>query len=115
MNNYVIDAKNKKIGRVAQEAASVLMGKNSVNYSKNSIPEVTVEIINTSKADINAQRKDDKYYKNYSGYPGGQRVRTMSKVIEDKGYSEVLRIAVNGMLPDNKLKAKMMTHLTVTE
>ena len=113
--NYVIDAKNKKIGRVAQEVASILMGKNTPQYSKNNVPDITVEHINTSKADINSQRKDDKYYKNYSGFPGGQRIRTMSKVIEDKGYSEVFRIAVNGMLPDNKLKAKMMTHLTITE
>ena len=112
---YVIDAKNKKIGRVAQEVASILMGKNTPAYSKNSIPDVTVELINTSKADINDRRKDDKYYKNYSGYPGGQRIRTMSKVIEDKGYSEVFRIAVKGMLPDNKLKSKMMTNLIVTE
>ena len=64
---YVIDAQNKKIGRVAQEVASILMGKNSVNFSKNTIPDVQVELINTSKADISAIRKADKYYKNYSG------------------------------------------------
>lgn len=112
---YVIDAQNKKIGRVAGEAASILMGKNTPEYSRNKIPNVTVEIINTSKADINSVRMDDKYYKNYSGYPGGQRIRTMKKVIDDKGYGEVFRIAVKGMLPDNKLKAKMMTNLIVTE
>ena len=112
---YVIDAKNKKIGRVAQEVASILMGKNSVDYSKNNIPDVQVELINTSKADISARRMDDKYYKNYSGYPGGQRIRTMEKVISDKGYSEVFRIAVKGMLPDNKLKEKMMVNLNIKE
>ena len=112
---YVIDAQNKKLGRVAQEAATLLMGKNTPEFAKNIVPDVTVEIINTSKADINARRKADKYYKNYSGFPGGQRIRTMEKVIEDKGYSEVFRLAVKGMLPDNKLKAKMMANLVVTE
>ena len=104
---HIIDAQNKKIGRVATEAASILMGKNTPLFSKNVAPKV--------KADISAQRKNDKYYKNYSGYPGGQRIRTMSKVIEDKGYSEIFRLAVKGMLPDNKLKAKMMANLTIKE
>ncbi|MDQ5969127.1 MAG: large subunit ribosomal protein, partial [Patescibacteria group bacterium] len=54
-------------------------------------------------------------YSRYSGYPGGLRQPTMEQVIAKKGYSELFREAVSGMLPKNKLRAKMMKNLIVTE
>jgi large subunit ribosomal protein L13 len=115
MTKHVIDAQNKKIGRIASEAAKILMGKNTPSFAKNIVPDVKVEIINASKADISSKKMDSKFYLTYSGYPGGQRNETLSKLIERKGITEVFKRAVKGMLPDNKLKTKMILNLEVTE
>ncbi|MBI4155823.1 MAG: 50S ribosomal protein L13 [Candidatus Zambryskibacteria bacterium] len=112
---YTIDAENKKIGRVATEVAILLMGKNNPDFKRNAIPNITVEIKNTSKASIDEKKKKQKIYSQYSGYPGGLRQPTMAQIIAKKGYSELFKEAVHGMLPKNKLRAKMMTRLTVTE
>ncbi|MES3005518.1 MAG: 50S ribosomal protein L13 [Patescibacteria group bacterium] len=115
MIKHVLDAKNKKLGRIASEAASILMGKNTPQFAKNVAPEVEVEIINASKTDINEKKKLDKTYITYSGHPGGQKEEELGKLIERKGIAEVYKRAVYGMLPDNKLRARAMTKLTVTE
>ncbi len=112
---YTLDAENKKIGRIATAAAEYLMGKNLPDFARNVVPEVTVEIKNTSKVVINDKKLTQKTYSRYSGYPGGLRQPTMEQVIAKKGYSELFREAVSGMLPKNKLRAKMMKNLIVTE
>ena len=112
---YTIDAENRKVGRVATEAAVYLMGKNNPDFKKNSIPNITVEIKNTSKASIAENKKLQKTYSRYSGYPGGLKQPTMSEIIAKKGYSEVFKEAVSGMLPKNKLRSKMMNNLIITE
>ncbi len=112
---YTLDAQGKRIGRVATEAAVFLMGKNLATFAKNAIPSVTVEITNTSKALIDDNKKSQKTYSRYSGYPGGLKQPTMEQVIENKGYSELFREAVLGMLPKNKLRDKMMSNLKITE
>ena len=58
---------------------------------------------------------DNEVYKSYSGYPGGLKERPMKKVVADKGMREVLKIAIKGMLPKNKLKDKMMKNLIISE
>ncbi|OHA93297.1 MAG: 50S ribosomal protein L13 [Candidatus Zambryskibacteria bacterium RIFCSPHIGHO2_12_FULL_38_34] len=112
---YTIDAQNKKLGRVASEVAIILMGKNRVDFVRNAIPDVKVKISNAGKIFTTNKKMDDKIYKNYSGYPGGLRERSMKKVISDKGMKEVLRIAIKGMLPKNKLRDRMMQNLIITE
>ncbi len=112
---YVLDAENKRIGRIATQAAVFLMGKNMPDFAKNKIPAVTVEIKNTSKALIADNKKTQKTYSRYSGYPGGLRQPTMEQVIAKKGYSEIFKEAVSGMLPKNKLRSKMMNNLIITE
>lgn len=115
MKEYIIDAANKKLGRVATEAASVLLGKDSIAFAKNTVAPIVVKITNTSKADISEKKKGEKMYKSYSGYPGGLKERVMSDVITKKGYSELFRVAVAGMLPKNKLRAVRMKNLIITE
>ncbi len=115
MNTYTIDATNKKIGRVASQAATYLMGKNLTSFARNEAPKVTVTITNTSKADIHEKKRKEKEYVSYSGYPGGIITQTLEKMVEKKGYSEVFRNAVYGMLPSNKLKTIMMKNLVITE
>ncbi len=112
---YTLDAENKRVGRIATQAAVFLMGKNEKNFSRNSIPDTIVEIKNASKALIDPKKMKQKKYSQYSGYPGGLAQPTMLKVIEKKGYSEIFRKAVSGMLPKNKLRAKMLNNLKITE
>lgn len=112
---HTIDAQGKKIGRISSEAAKVLMGKNSTAYAPNIVPDVEVRIINAGKADVTDKKKDEKIYKHYSGFPGGLISTPMKRLIEKKGMSEVFAIAIKGMLPKNKLQAKMLKNLVVTE
>jgi large subunit ribosomal protein L13 len=110
---YTIDAQNKKIGRVATEAAVFLMGKNLKTFARNIVPNAQVEILNTSKASIHEKKMTQKTYSRYSGYPGGLRQPTMEQVIERKGHRELFKEAIAGMLPKNKLRQKMMNNLTI--
>lgn len=110
---HIIDAQGKKLGRIASEAAKLLMGKNRADFARNNVPDIKVKIINTSKADMNNKKLNNKVYTTYSGYPGGLKQSSMKKIVNDKGMKEVFRKAVIGMLPDNKLKAKMMLNLKI--
>ena len=112
---HVIDAKNKKIGRVSSQVAMILMGKDNPTFERNKIPMVEVEIINASKADISTAKKTDKVYRTYSGYPGGQKNEKLEDLTDRKGYSELFKRAVYGMLPSNKLRSKMMLNLKISE
>lgn len=112
---YVIDATNKKLGRVASEAAAILNGKNSTDFSRNTVTHSTVVITNASKADISEKKLLQKKYVRYSGYPGGLRSPSMKNVIDKKGYEEIFTLAVYGMIPSNKLRSKIMKNLTVKE
>jgi len=110
---HTIDAQGKKLGRVATAAATMLMGKDRTGFVRNAIPDIKLTIVNASKISITNKKMEEKIYKNYSGYPGGLRERTMKKVVEDKGMSEPLRIAIKGMLPKNKLRDQMMKNLII--
>lgn len=112
---YTLNAENKRVGRVATQAAEYLMGKNLVDFKRNTIPEVTVEISNASKVVIDDRKLTQKTYSRYSGYPGGLKQPNMQEVISKKGYSEIIREAVSGMLPKNKLRAPMLKNLIITE
>lgn len=115
MKEHVIDATNKKVGRVATEAATVLMGKDTPNFQKNILANVKVSIVNASKASISEKKKGQKTYTRYTGYPGGLRQPTMEEVIEKHGYAKVFENAVSGMLPKNKLRSQMMKNLVISE
>ncbi len=110
-----IDATNKKIGRVAQEAAMILMGKDSPMYEPNRVITEGVHIINASKADISEKKKGEKEYKWFTGYPSGLKTRSMEQMIEKRGVSEIYRKAILGMLPKNRLRAEMIKKLKISE
>ena len=113
-NEYVIDAAGKRLGRVATEAASVLLGKNSPSYAKNEIADVTVKIENASKMDIPEGKKENAY-QSYSGYPGGLRSETLEHLGKRLGFAEVLKRTINGMLPKNKLRKPTLHNLKINE
>lgn len=112
---YKIDAQGKKLGRVATEAASVLMGKNRTDFVRNSIPSIKVLISNAGGIATTNKKMTQKVYKSYSGYPGGLKEHSMKKVVSDKGMKEALKIAIKGMLPKNKLRDRMMQNLIINE
>lgn len=112
---YTIDAKGKKLGRVASEAAVLLMGKESASYERNIAGNNIVEIFNASQADISDAKKEEYKYKSFSGFAGGLSELTMKRVIEKKGYSEIFWQAIYGMLPRNKLRAIMIKNLKISE
>ena len=112
---HIIDAQEKKLGRVASEAALLLMGKNEPSFKRNVVAKTKVKIVNTSKLSIPVSKLKNKEYTHYTGYPGGLRKNKMEKVISDKGHSEVVRRAVYGMLPANKLRSIVMKNLTISE
>jgi large subunit ribosomal protein L13 len=113
--NYKIDATGKKVGRLATEVAVLLMGKNLTSYARNIVANVKVEVINTSKMSIDEKKLVNKKYKRFSGYPGGLKELEMEKVIAKKGFSEILKLAVNKMIPQNKLKSKLVKNLKISE
>ncbi|MEX0673097.1 MAG: 50S ribosomal protein L13 [Candidatus Paceibacterota bacterium] len=115
MQEHTINAQNRSLGRVASEAAKILMGKHEPSFERHEIAQVTVRIQNAAKADISSKKMDEKVYMSYSGYPGGRTDRTRRKVIEQKGYGDVFRRAVYGMLPANKLRKQIMKNLVIEE
>lgn len=115
---YTIDAADKKIGRIASEAASYLMGKNTVSFAKNNVADAKVEIINANRVYVTAKKKqggagDD--YVRYTGHRGGIKSLTLGEMIAQKGMSRVFKLAVYSMLPKNKLRARRMKNLSVKE
>lgn len=103
------------MGRLASNAAALLMGKNQPTFNRNVASTNTVLITNASKLKVTAKKLLQKKYTSYSGYPGGLREQSMAHLVEKKGYREALTHAIKGMLPDNKLKKEFLKHLTVTE
>jgi large subunit ribosomal protein L13 len=110
-----IDAKGVTIGRVATQAAVALMGKDEATFERHMITGGTVTITNAGKIKIDPRKLDTVKYAQYSGYPGGLRYESLAQVLAKKGIEEVLRRAVYGMLPNNKLRPEIMKKLTVTE
>lgn len=115
MKEFTIDAEGKILGRVASEAAAILRGKNSTSFAPNKAPEVKVTITNASKLRLPEKKQREKIYTRFTGYPSGLRKRTMSEMIEKKGHEEVVRRAVYGMLPANRLRPVMMKNLMIAK
>lgn len=110
-----IDATNKKLGRIASEAAMVLMGKDKVGYEPNKVNTEGVHIINASKASIDEKKKDEKEYEWFTGHPSGLKKIKMKDLIAKKGIKEIFENAIYGMLPNNKLRKLRMKKLQITE
>jgi large subunit ribosomal protein L13 len=108
-----IDATNKTLGRVASEAAKVLMGKNKATFAKNAVMGEAVTVTNASKVKISGSKELQKEYVRYSGYPGGQKIENYSMLTARRGHGEAIRRAVLGMLPKNKLQTKRIKMLTI--
>ena len=110
-----IDATNKSLGRVASAAAKALLGKHSADFAKNVVAPGGVTITNASKVRLSGNKTKDKKYIRYSGYPGGQKEESYAMLTARRGAGEAIRRAVLGMLPKNKLQARRIKLLIITD
>ncbi len=108
-----IYASRKKLGRVASDIAIKLMGKDSPDYAPNKVANVSVVVEGVDDIDFGDKKLNEKEYQRYSGYPGGRKVFKMKDVVKSKGAKEVLKMAVYGMLPANKLRKLRMKNLII--
>lgn len=113
--SYTIDAKGKALGRLASEVAALLNAKNSIEFVKNRVADVTVKVINASQIKVTGNKMKESVHKSFSGYPSGLKERPLSYVVENKGFGELIKHAVKGMLPKNKLQDIRLKNLEITE
>ncbi len=109
---WIVDAEDKIVGRVASKIATILRGKNKPIYTPHVDTGDFVIVINADKMRFTGRKLEDKKYYSHSGYMGGIKEITAKKLFEKKP-EEIIRKAVKGMLPKNKLGRKMFKKLKV--
>ena len=109
---YVVDATGQTLGRLASRVATVLRGKHKPVYSPSVDTGDHVIVINADKIHVTGRKLDQKIYYRYSGYPGGLKETTL-RIMLDKRPTRVIRLAVRGMLPKNRLGRQMLRKLKV--
>ena len=108
----VVDAAGQTLGRLATQIASTLRGKLKPEYTPHCDVGDFVIVINAEKVTVTGNKRQEKRYYRHSGYPGGLRSRTFEEMIARRP-EEVLRLAVKGMLPRNRLARQQLTKLKV--
>ena len=109
---YLVDAEGKTLGRLATQIAEQLRGKTKPVYTPHVDTGDFVVVINAEKIAVTGKKLEQKMYYKHSGYPGGLRERTLQEQL-DRQPTEVLRKAVKGMLPRNKLGRAQLTKLKI--
>src|SRR5882724_6455263 len=109
---YLVDAEGQTLGRLATQIATVLRGKGKPQYTAHVDTGDFVVVVNAEKIAVTGKKLDDKMYYRHSGYPGGLKTRTLREQL-DRRPTEVLRKAVKGMLPRNKLARQQITKLKI--
>jgi large subunit ribosomal protein L13 len=109
---YVVDAEGKNLGRLATQIADTLRGKTKPQYTPHVDTGDFVVVVNAEKIAVTGKKLDEKIYYRHSGYPGGLKQRTLREQLERRP-TEVLRMAVKGMLPKNRLAARQLTKLKI--
>ena len=109
---YVVDAEGKTLGRMATQIADVLRGKRKPSYTPHVDVGDFVIVINAAKVAVTGDKREKKLYWRHSGYPGGIRSRTLGDLLE-KRPEEVIRKAVKGMLPRNRLARQQLRKLKI--
>ena len=109
---YLVDAEGKTLGRLATQIADTLRGKQKPQYTPHVDTGDFVIVVNAEKIHLTGQKLDQKMVYRHSGFPGGLKTRTMREQLERRP-TEVIRKAVKGMLPKNKLAAAQLTKLKV--
>ncbi len=108
----LLDAQGQTLGRFAAQIAKILSGKNKPEYTPNADMGDYVVVVNAKDIHVSGLKKQQKKYYRHSGYPGGIKSKLLEEVLNDSA-SEVIKAAVKGMLPKNKLGKKMFSKLKV--
>jgi large subunit ribosomal protein L13 len=111
-NWLIVDAEGQTLGRLATQIADALRGKRKPTYTPHIDTGDFVVVINAEKISVTGQKRTEKMYYRHSGYPGGLKSRTLNDMLERRP-EEVIRLAVKGMLPRNRLARKQLTKLKV--
>ena len=113
---YVVDAADYTLGRLASQVAAVLRGKNKPTYTPFIDCGDNVIVINAAQVKLTGKKWTDRVYYSYTGYPGGQRENTPASIMaKPNGADKLVRRVVQGMLPKNKLGAKLLGNLYIYE
>src|SRR5438270_1645500 len=109
---YLVDAEGKTLGRLATQIADMLRGKGKPEYTPHVDTGDFVVVVNAERISVTGNKLDQKRYVRHSGYPGGIRSRTLREQL-DRRPEEVLRKAVKGMLPKNRLARQQINKLKI--
>jgi large subunit ribosomal protein L13 len=109
---YLVDAEGKTLGRLATQIADMLRGKGKPEYTPHVDTGDFVVVVNAEKIAVTGKKLDEKIYYRHSGYPGGLRQRTLREQL-GRRPTEVLRKAVKGMLPRNRLARQQINKLKI--
>lgn len=109
---HLVDAKGQVLGRVATEIAQKLIGKGKKNFVRNLDCGDNVIVINAAHFIVTGRKEKQKLYGHFSGHPGGLKQKALWQVKQEKP-TEPIRHAVWGMLPKNKLRARLVTRLYI--
>jgi large subunit ribosomal protein L13 len=108
----LVDASGKTLGRLATQIADALRGKLKPEYTPHVDTGDFVVIVNAEKVHVTGNKLEQKLYRRHSGYPGGLRERTLEEML-DRRPEEVIRLAVKGMLPRNRLARQQLRKLKI--
>jgi large subunit ribosomal protein L13 len=111
-NWLLVDAEGQTLGRLATQLADALRGKRKPTYTPHVDVGDFVVVVNAEKIAVTGAKRQEKLYRRHSGYPGGLKTRTLNDMLERRP-EEVIRLAVKGMLPRNRLGRKQLTKLKI--
>ena len=111
-NWYIVDARDKILGRLASRVASILKGKHKPMYTPNIDTGDGVIVLNASKIRVSGRKMQDKLYRKHSGYPGGFKEVNLKTMLA-KRHNTVIRLAIERMLPKGKLARKYAKKLKI--
>jgi large subunit ribosomal protein L13 len=109
---HLVDAKDQILGRFATGIALLLMGKKKTYFVRNLDCGDYVVITNASLIKVTGKKEEKKLYRRHSGYPGGFKEEALGKLLQRKP-TDIIRFAVSGMLPKNKLRDRMLGRLYI--
>ncbi len=109
---HLVDVQNEVLGRVATKIANLLMGKSKPYFVRNLDCGDYVVVINSKEIKVTGKKETDKNYYRHSGYPHGLRSETLMQ-LRERRPEEIIRHAVKGMLPQNRLRAAHLKRLLV--
>ncbi len=109
---YLVDARDKIVGRLAAQLSLLAMGKTEDTYAPNVDPEIYLVIINADQVRFTGKKMDNKIYRRFSNYPGHMK-EIKAKHLMEKKPEEILRLAIKRMLPKNKIGNRIIHNIKV--